>query len=116
MPATHYAEGLIITIISSLCCLTWVTSAWFIFLLLNFSFLTCCALPCGIVAMQHAKSVSTFYMARQYDEAVRKSKSANRWAKAGWVLIALSVLLTALTYVIILLFFGGTVAALTGSY
>ena len=116
MPATQYSEGVIITIISSLCVLTWIFAGWIIFFLLNFTFLTCFALPCGIIAMQQGKSVSTFYMARQYNEALRKSKSANRWAKVGWVFIILSLLLTGLTYLIVLLFFGGTLAAMTDGF
>lgn len=115
MPPTHYAEGLIITILSSLCCITWLSAGWAIFLFLNFSFLMCLALPCGIVAMVHAKDVKTLYYVRQYNESLRKSKSANRWAKFGWVLIFLSLLLTALTYIIVLVFFGGTLAAMADS-
>ena len=115
MPSTHYGEGLIITILSSLCCLTWISAGWAIFVFLNFSFLMCLALPCGIMAMVHAKDVKTLYYVRQYNESVRKSKSANRWAKFGWVLIFLSLLLTALTYIIVLVFFGGTLAAMADS-
>lgn len=115
MPSTHYGEGLIITILSSLCCLTWISAGWAIFVFLNFSFLMCLALPCGIMAMVHAKDVKTLYYVRQYNESVRKSKSANRWAKFGWVLIFLSMFLTALTYIIVIVFFGGTLAAMADS-
>ena len=115
MPSTHYGEGLIITILSSLCCITWISTGWAIFVFLNFSFLMCLALPCGVMAMVHAKDVKTLYYVRQYNESVRKSKSANRWAKVGWVLIFLSLLLTALTYIIVIVFFGGTLAAMADS-
>lgn len=115
MPSTHYGEGLIITILSSLCCLTWISAGWAIFVFLNFSFLMCLALPCGIMAMVHAKDVKTLYYVRQYNESVRKSKSANRWAKFGWVLIFLSMFLTALTYIIVIVFFGGTLAVMADS-
>lgn len=115
MPSTHYGEGLIITILSSLCCITWISTGWAIFVFLNFSFLMCLALPCGVMAMVHAKDVKTLYYVRQYNESVRKSKSANRWAKFGWVLIFLSMFLTALTYIIVIVFFGGTLAAMADS-
>ena len=39
----------------------------------------CCCLPFGIVAIIKANSVSSLYMAKQYDAAIAAANEAKKW-------------------------------------
>ena len=50
----------------------------------------CCCLPFGIVAIVKAAKVNGFYIAGQYDEAIKSAADAKKWSIIG-IAIGLTV-------------------------
>lgn len=50
----------------------------------------CCCLPFGIVAIVKAAKVNGYYIAGQYDEAIRTAADAKKWSIIG-IAIGLTV-------------------------
>lgn len=66
-----------------------------------------CCLPFGIVSIIYATKVDSCYMTGRYDEAVKNSKEARKWAIIGAITSAVLWVLYILVYVII---FGAIIA------
>lgn len=59
-----------------------------------------CCLPFGIVSILNANKVASAFAVGDYDEAVRKSEEANKWANIS---IILGIVWAVLTFVFTLL-------------